>query len=243
MCLSRRYKEECSNAGINIDKLEYIIQQIILFMFEDKLIEKLDDKQLKKQIDDLSTEIPLLRKELERTKKRESELIDMKLDGEISKDVFNTKLKVIKSEQEQILNKLNIKLETKFTLNETYNNMKDIKKLKLNFHKGNNIPKDVVNKIISNITITKQDTYPDIFKNKQDKVLELKILSGDKEYIFLISHRENIVFYCHKNGGFVMNKFFVNQKDKKLAGKYFQHHNESYNKKLYELFTTDFEKE
>lgn len=237
MCLSRRKKEQCSNAGINIDKLEYIIQQIILFMFEDKLIEKLDNKQLKKQIDDLSTEIPLLRKVIEKIDNNVLNIVRKEIDGELDRPQYLKMLNEYKSQKEQVLNKLNNKLETKFTLNETYNNMKDIKKLKLNFHKGNKIPKDVVNKIISNITITKQDTYPELFKNKQDKVLELKILSGDKEYIFLISHRENIVFYCHKNGGFVMNKFFVNQKNIKLSGKYFQHYNESYNKKLFNFFT------
>jgi len=251
MCLSKRYKEPCDNVGINIDKLEYIIQQIILFMFEDKLIEKLDDKQMKKQIEVLSEEIIQLRKELEKSKKKEGDAFNDKLDYNISKEVFEKRFKIIKSEQEQIEYKINNKLETKYTLNETYTNMKDIKKLKNKFKGGNKIPKDVVNKIISKITLTKQDTYPDVFKNKQDKVLELKLLLGDVEYKFYISQREQIIWYCNKsndgfnNGfdGFIMNKFLVNRDSNKLSGKYYKQYSESYNKNLFDFFTHDFEKE
>jgi len=238
ICLSRRYKEPCSNVGMNIDKIEYTIQQIILFLYEDKLLERLDDKTMNKQIDVMAEEIASLRKELEKTNNAKLNIVRKEINGEINRNDYLKLLNEFNSQEKQIEQKLDIKLETKYQLNETYTNMKDIKQLKLKFKNGVKIPKDVVNKIISKIIITKQDIYPtDIFKKDGDKVVELKINSADQERRFLISQRERIIYYCvNDTEGFILNKFLLN-KDNDLE----KYQNKIYNKNLFNFFTANFD--
>lgn len=239
MCISRRYKgEKCENAGISIQRIETIIQQIILFFYDKELISKLDNKTLKNQINELEKEVAELRTKLVEPKETRLNLARMRAKNQISEGDYITLIDEADKEEKSLLNILDVKLSVKFNLNTTYSNLTDLRKLKLDFYKGSKIPKDVINKIIQNITITKKETdLPEFLtRRKQDKVMELKINSIDKEYKFLISQRTKHIFYFRKSyeDGIRMEDFLV---QKQYSKNIYDSDQKLYTKERFDIIT------
>ena len=208
ICLSTRYNENCGNNGISIDKLENLVQSVILYKLDDILEIKLENEKIKEQISDSNTKIEILNKELNIEKRNEGNLIDMSLENEISKDIFSTKHKSIKLKQDLILNKIRMLEENLRELNNIYKNIKDIELLKIKFNKENiKLEKNIVNTIVSKIIINKIENENEnvnilvnkikefgYYKNKQDRFIIVNITSGQKKLKFLISQREKYVY-------------------------------------------------
>ena len=194
ICLSRRYKESCGNDGISIDKIERLVQYSVLYRLQNKLLQKLDNKELTEKIENLKKELESLERAYKKELQRESDLVDLRLEADISRDVFNSKLTPIKKQQEIILNDTRLK---KLVLNDlitTYKNIKDVDRLKLNYKEGVKLERLIVNKIITKVIIYKMNRAVYEFQNKQDKVLLIEIISGSHFFQYFISQRENFVY-------------------------------------------------
>jgi site-specific DNA recombinase len=211
MCLSKRYKNsECTNYGISIDKMEMIVQSIVISDFTELLIKKLDNKIILNQIEEKKKVINEIQSIIDKTLKNELQLTDLLLNGDISKETFDVKNKQLKT----IINSKNrdIQLlnEEMMELKSTYENIKDIKNIENRFKKGVFIEKEVINKIIKKIVISPCNMFGDNFKiesgyddvyneeynenpfpKSYDKVVELKVYIGDTITTYYLSQREN----------------------------------------------------
>jgi len=235
-CISRRDKKlACNNAGINIDKIENFIQQIVLFLFEDKLEEKLDNKAMRKKIEELAKVEIERRKKLQQAQRAKLDLVKIKLKGEINENEYSMLLVEYDNDIRKLETDLDNTISQKYKLNEDYLNLKDIKALKMKFYQGTKVPKDLLNKIITKIILTKTNEYPrNVFKErttittknratkeyvtkelKKDIVMEMTIISFDKEYKFLLSQLTDKLMYYYKPNEepLLMNMFFVDPKE------------------------------
>lgn len=211
ICLSKRYKnksiEDCGNYGISIDKIENLIQSVILYRFNDILKTKLNDTNFELQIKNIQEDILIINSEINVNNKNEELMIDLYLKTGGS-TMYEKKIKEIKNQHINLINKLNLKETELIDLKNTYDNIRDIKQLKIKFNNDKQkLDKGIVNTIIKKIIITKQDSFPDVFKNRQDKIVKITIFSGDRELNYLISQREKYIYDLQLNK--FMNRFYT----------------------------------
>jgi len=230
ICLSNRYKfdvNKCINTSVQISRLEDLVYKVILHRLKDELLSNIDVDDILNQIDIIKQDILDLNESLETIKKEKNILIRYSIKGLVNEDELAEQLKPINSQEQQITNTINIKEEQLKALSISHNNLKDIKKLRLEYIKeGKTIPASIVNTIISKIVITKQTTnIPAIFTNKQDRVVEVNIISALKEHKYLISQRTDIIYDINGPDGFTCNKFLQ--------------YDTNFNEALYSFLTTD----
>lgn len=217
ICHSNR-TEKCENCGISIDKMERLIQSVILERYSDILKENLESKVNKEEIENLNNEIKKLEKELVKEVRKYTNLIDLLQDGDISKNEYRVKRSDSENNQNVIQNKINNfkadiearKLEIEDVIN--------INKLDKDFNTKNiQLPKNVVNIIITNIKVTRientlnelqrlsfkvfstlqtinpQIDVPSRFR-KNDKIMLIKIRTGAYKLYYLIPQHSEYVF-------------------------------------------------
>lgn len=215
ICLSTRDRyssvdEKCDNVGISIDKVEKLIQEVIFFILKDKLLVALDNTEINNNISVLEEELKILDNEFLKKDKVRLNIIDWALDGSLPKEIVYKK----KDEVEKELTKIeDNKTKIKKRISEfktTKKNILDIEKMRKSFQGGEKIPKEIVDKIIEKIIVTRKDVYPEAFnKVKGDKIVEIKIIAANRALEFLISQRTKEVYYMSGEFGyFPMSKFF-----------------------------------
>ena len=210
-----------------INRLEDLVYKVILHRLKDELLSNIDVDDIVRQIETIKQDIINLNNSMDVLKKEKNMLLRYSIKGLVNEDELEEQLKPINSQEQQITNTLNIKEQLLTSLNVSQNNLKDIKKLRLEYIKeGKTIPASIVNTIISKIVITKLTTnIPAIFSNKQDRVVEIKIVSALKEYKYLISQRTDIIYDINGPDGFTCNKFLQ--------------YDNNFNEALYSFLTTD----
>ena len=213
-----RINGKCDNDGINIDKVDRLVQSVILYKYSDIMLKNLDNKQLKQDIIILKTEIESLNKQLKKEETKEKNLVLKNIDGRITDKVFDSMFNDIKKEQELLNNKISLKENRLVTLTSEYSNILDISKLKYNFNRKNeNLPKSVVNTILTSLTITALKNAPSnirdviskvklqtidnkhLFSKLSDRLLLTTFKSGATEQYYLISQREDYIFDFQDN--------------------------------------------
>jgi site-specific DNA recombinase len=222
ICHSNR-TEKCKNCGISIDKMERLVQLVILERYSDILKENLESKVNKEEIENLNVEIEKLEKELSREVKKEINLIDFLQDELMTKEQYKEKRQEYQQKQIQIQTKIdNIKKDIE-SRNLEFEDIVNIGKLERDFNTKNiHLPKNVVNTIISNIKVTKiENTLNELQKlsfkvfsilqtanpeidvpskfRKNDKIMLITIKSGVYKLLFLIPQHSEYVFDLQDN--------------------------------------------
>ena len=104
MCSSKRIKgENCGNRSIGIDLLEELVWTWVFMQgqFQNILIEHFQNNTHKKKEFELNARLERLHKNEQKHRKNLKELIEMKLEGEIAKEVLNEKIAEIEETQEK----------------------------------------------------------------------------------------------------------------------------------------------
>lgn len=204
---------KCNNDGISIDKVDRLVQSIILYKYSDIILKNLDNKPLKQEISNVKSEIESLSKQLKKEETKEKNLVLRNIDGRITDKVFDSMFNEIKKEQEQLKNRIALKENRLGALTTEYNNIIDISKLKYNFNKKNeSLPKTIVNTILTSLTLTSLRNSPiqfqdiikqvklqkinnkHLFNKLSDRLLLATFKSGVIELHYLISQREDYVY-------------------------------------------------
>ena len=155
------------------------------------------------------------RRVLFRSIKNKSNLVDLYTRGRIDFKSFVAKQDISKIIQKNIEGKIIINKRKLSECKDEYSNFIDIKKLEHNFNrKSENLPKSTVNKIITNIKLTKISSAPKMFqdiceqmkkkedvyfRNKQEQIILVEIISGISKYYYFIGQREKAVFDLQDN--------------------------------------------
>ena len=221
ICLSKRYKRKndlenniCKNVGISIDKMNRLVQAVILDKYSDILIDNLTDTSLKQEIETIERYIENSKLDLEKAYNKELKLVDLYTDDNISEKSYIISRKKIEDKKEQINNRIRLNTERLNNIKIVFENSINLKNIKYNFNRKNEqLPTNIVNQIINKIRVTEislapkrfQDIYNqtknyDIkFKGRNDKVILTTIISGITELHYLISQREDWVFDFQDN--------------------------------------------
>jgi DNA invertase Pin-like site-specific DNA recombinase len=204
---------KCNNDGINIDKVDRLVQSVILYKYSDIMLKNLDNKQLKQDIIIIETEIETLNKQLKKEEAKEKNLVLRNIDGRISDNVFDDMFNNIKKQEERLKNMITFKENRLDNLNREYSNQLDISKLKYKFNiKNEKLPKVIVNTILTSLTLTALKNSPAkfqdiiekvkkhtinnkyLFNKLSDRLLLATFKSGVIELHYLVSQREDYVY-------------------------------------------------
>jgi site-specific DNA recombinase len=222
-CLSTRIKDlKCGNYGINIDKLDRLIQSAILHEHEELLLSNLENNNFKEQINSFNTEISELDEKRKDVKNEEHKILKLYLKGSISDEIYEIEYTRIKSSVSRIDSQLNLLKEKLNDIEQAYKESIDIGKLRYNFQRKNeNLPKNIINKIITKITLTALELAPEQFKdvfeqvknfsnkysNTSDRIILVKIQSGVTYLYYLISQRSKWIFDFQDNSYKITDEF------------------------------------
>jgi len=201
ICLSKRYKNSCENYGISIDKIEILIHEVIFYIFAEKLENILNNTNLQGKYNEKNKEIIKTKKEIEKLRKTEGNVLNWLIEKKFSEETIDNKLKELNITKNSLNSKLHTLEKENQDLSNKIRNLKDIKKIKSNYKGGEKLSKQVIDKIITKIIITKQDKEiwnkccPEKSNYDYDKILEVKLIIGNEELRFLISQRTKHTFY------------------------------------------------
>ena len=118
----------------------------------------------------------------------------MYIDGTIEKDIYNEKRLDIIKEKDKINFQLSQKNIDKVDVMKLIENENDISKIKADW-KTNGISKDITQKIINKIVITKADDQI-LSDNKQDKAVRVDLHIGETIGSYYISQRSNVIRFA-----------------------------------------------
>jgi len=153
-CISSRYGERCSNSGVNIDKLESAITDIVVNDFKDVVINRMTNgNNFENDLIELNKESKEVLTFIKKQEFKESNLIDLFTDGILTKEKFNEKLKPVTDEKIKLNNQL---LNVKSNIVRIEKNLKLIKNKNSvikNLTSNSVNKKEVINSIVSNITV------------------------------------------------------------------------------------------
>jgi len=199
VCLSKRDKKnECNNVGISITKVEKLIHEIIFYMLKDMLIMNLDNDKIIADINSKKEELLFVENEFTKFSKVESDLLDSFLLKNFSEKIVAEKLEYLKKKRRIAkIDLITIKMEIS-ELERVKKNMEDVEEIKRDYiDKKEKLPKEIVDKLIKKIIITKQDNFPtDFNKVKSDNIVQIEVNTIDSQQLkFLISQRTDLEFY------------------------------------------------
>lgn len=190
VCIARRMYEDCDNIGIGIAKLNKVVQNIILLVFDNEFIKGINSDENVKGIEDKKTEIERLNKELRVLELKEKKYLDLYMDEMISKTLYQENFKQITNDKKKIENSIK-KLEIEIQdMNKTLKNLSNINKIYKEIKEGKDLNKEVVNKILDKVVITKEENKNSNFK-ENDKIVKIDIWIGGKNFPVLISQYSN----------------------------------------------------
>lgn len=217
VCLSKRYNDKCDNVGISIDKIERLVQIAILDHHTELLQENLENKSLLAEIKEQEDKLADLYKKLRIENKKEGDYAEMRVEGEITKEVYLQKVKDIHANQDNIKNKIRLIEEIISSSKKTYENIIDISSIKHVFNWGDTriarIPKNVVNAIITNIIVlpfekapeeikekfVNNEAYKRHFRFKNDILILITLFSNLNRLHYIISQRADRLYDYQKD--------------------------------------------
>lgn len=192
-CISIRYRDNCGNWGVNIDKLTNTLQEILIDTMPQFISKAIDIKPLEENIKKLKDEKLIFDLQLRKLTLNENTLIDLLLEEEVSKDTYKQKRAENEKDKRACVKNINNNTSRIKSLTELLNNSSDIKK-NIATWKENGINKDVLNKIITKIVVTKQPDFKE-FKTsvKNDKVILIEVYLGTTFLSYYITRYSNVI--------------------------------------------------
>jgi len=187
-------EQPCGNYGIGITKLEETINEFMLDYFLEIVISKKEESNLVNKLNIVENDIKLLDKLLKTEISKEGKLVDMYIDGTIEKNIYSEKRNDIIKEKDKINFQISQKNIDKIDLMKLIENENDISKIKADW-KTNGISKDITQKIINKIVVTKDDTIK-LSDNKQDKAVRVDLHIGETIGSYYISQRSNVIRFA-----------------------------------------------
>lgn len=154
--------EKCGNHGIEINFVEDVVSNVITKKFPNMITKNINTDTFDNDITKLKTDIKDYTEYLKKEKKKEDSLIDLKIDGDISKEQFKVKVEPVRNE----INNLEAKIKT---LEADLKRIEELKESKLNIKKIlqnwklNGVDKTALKKIIDKVVIyraTEQELNP-----------------------------------------------------------------------------------
>lgn len=207
ICMSRRKDGNCGNYGISIDKIEDLVQFVVLDQFDVDFMNSIEDNTFLYKMNDIKDEIETYEGKYNHEVIKEGRLVDTFINGNMTKNVYLSRFQPIKDAQQVYMNKIS-ELKEKYNKVETsFNSFIDFKKIKFNFDKNNTkLPKEIINKIISTITIYPIELKPlynnlmnklhiwGKFTSKLDKIILVVISNEIMDFKYIISQREKYIY-------------------------------------------------
>ena len=206
VCISRRMYEDCNNIGIGIEKLNKLIQNVILIRFDDVFVNGINTDESKDNINQKETEIESLNKEFRTLELKEKKYLDLYIDEMIDKSLYQTYFKTITNDKKKLTSNINKLTNEIADLKKTIKNISDVQKIFKEFNSGKELNKEIVNKIIEKVVITKVETDKELFL-QSDKVVKVDIYIAGTVFPTYISQYSN---------NFVLDNNFVLPLDLKI---------------------------
>ncbi len=202
ICLSKRYKEECSNTGIGIPKINDGVWSVLRNNKDE--IEKI--LELNNQSETIEKDIKLLEenkiqmeKEITRLDNNEKKLLELFMEDSINKELYLKNFNSIKTEKSRYENELNdclLELKNKRQFKEKQSNINHlIRSIKDNKRTLKKTIKNVVAELII-YPIDNHNLSEYIEYNKQDKFVFIELftyLNQTKPLCFVISQRSQFI--------------------------------------------------
>lgn len=190
-CLSKRYKQNCRNAGIGIDKLDNLVY--LFFNLDNdeehntsKFMSDIDNKLNIVEIEKINSEV-----EVKKINNRIDKLLDLHLDGKLPKEKYTEKYDEL----------LNHKAKYESRIKELVKKIKELTKLKTKAEKGeeeglindDHLPQIIQERIksIKILEVQNKELIKEEYPNRQDKIVLIQINTyiSDDNFYFLISQR------------------------------------------------------
>jgi len=201
VCLSKRERndsiEKCDNYGIGISKLNKLVQNVILDRFTGNILNFVDTSENESKIEEYNKEISFCNVDLKKFEKEENKLYELFVDEMISKENHNKRFIEIKTEKEKIEKKI-FKFERDIKdLKKSIESIKDLKKISLDFYdRGKDIDKNIIDKIVNKIVITKTESDHELYKDTKQKIVKIDIYIGTQMISCLLGQRSQYYVYC-----------------------------------------------
>ena len=226
ICLSKRYGESCNNYGISIPKMNDGVWSLLRHdKNELRNILKFNStkEELEKEISDLSLEIKSLIKEKNKIERKEKQLVELLLEEQIDREIYNKKYLSL-SKDKEIINKNLIETESLLKTKKKYKSKQDNLSSQLRGIKDDKrLLKRTINNIVDKIVIHPiLEHNLNIKINKQDKFVYVEVFTfiNDKfPLVFIISQRSNKIIFP-KLGEYdtSTNKLEIGRLDKSFEG-------------------------
>lgn len=191
MCAGERLDENCGNFGIGIDKFESAINAVAINKMDLQIFKSSNNSDHIIQIEGIKNEIKGLNDELIVIQKKESKLVNMKLNDDLSDETYNELIKEIRNNKIHTNKKITY-FETE--LKEMEENLKNMTDINYYLKTGKKLDSSIINKMISKVII-----YPElklkIGTRKDNKVIrcEIQTIYDYKNVTFFVSQRSNKV--------------------------------------------------
>jgi hypothetical protein len=196
-CISTRYKKNCGNVGIGIDKLNNAIWYFIRRSQSliDQINQSIDNNSIKENILEIEKKLSEERKKIETFQSNEEKLIDLLLSDKITRELYDNRYNTLKSywgeslsiEKELVIEKDKlIEFETK--QNDLNNQLKNIKATP-------SLLKKMVNDIVKEITIYPVKGGYSLSNISNDKmvIIQLSLYTSTIPLYFIISHYSDLI--------------------------------------------------
>lgn len=192
-CISIRYRENCGNWGINIDKLTGTLQEVLIDSMPQYISQAIDIKPLKANIEKLEDEKIIFDSQLRKLTLNEKRLVNLFMENDVSKDTYLETRAEYERDKRTCKRKIIDNTSKIKSLMGILNNSIDLQKNVATWKKDG-INKDVLNKIISKIVVTKQPDFKELETSvKNDKVILIEVYLGAAYLSYYVTRYSNII--------------------------------------------------
>lgn len=198
VCISKRYRESCGNWGLNIDKLDSTVQEMVVLFTPESLIDAIDVAPLKDSIANLNAENEIFEAELRKLDLKEGKLVELLSEDNISKNVYLERREDIEKQRRDIVGQINANNERVSGMNMILHNSTDLIH-NINEWKEKGISKEILNKVISKIVITAKPDLDLGSKVKNDKTIEVQVHLGTAILTYYVTRFSKILKFKEKD--------------------------------------------
>jgi site-specific DNA recombinase len=198
VCISAKYRDNCGNAGISITKLEETLEEVCLDYLPNILAQQNDTKGFENQILRIEADNHILQTQMKDEERLERKYVDMYANDIIDLTIYLENLEKVKKNKNNYLKNLEQNYTKITELKELIKNLLDIK-ASVKTWKENGISKELLNKAISKIVITKvskkiqnPETKEFLYTRKNDVALQVDVYAGAGYLSYYISQHSNI---------------------------------------------------
>jgi DNA invertase Pin-like site-specific DNA recombinase len=207
-CLSKRYKKDCGNHTIGIDRLNSSIWSFLRNSseIERKINKSIEESDIKKEIVKVKDELSAATERNKTILSNGTKLYNLYKTGKMFEEIYTKEFKLLDRDKNRVdmdLSRLDSKLKELQAFEQSQNNLATIlKNIKLDPH----TMKEYITDIVKSITIFPIDGNSILSDHKQDKMImvELQLFSNLHPILYVISQRSDKIMQLgkgqYKNG-------------------------------------------